>query len=133
MNYELFINQKKISAGTKNAVAEYIKRLSPFCKVTVIPCKKAPKPVPDAYNIQLLPDKTGTQTISSEQFAAKINRMNINGYSHICYYIGFPASDAYTESFFISSMSMSDEVTLIAFTEQLYRAYTINNHITYHK
>ena len=27
MNYELFVNQKKISAGTKDAVAEYIKRL----------------------------------------------------------------------------------------------------------
>lgn len=40
MNYELFVNQKKISAGTKDAVTEYIKRLSPFCKVTVIPCKK---------------------------------------------------------------------------------------------
>ena len=26
MNYELFVNQKKISAGTKDAVAEYIKR-----------------------------------------------------------------------------------------------------------
>ena len=59
MNYELFVNQKKISAGTKDAVTEYIKRLSPFCKVTVIPCKKTPKPVQDAYNIQLLPDKAG--------------------------------------------------------------------------
>ena len=133
MNYDLFINQKKISYDARDAVAEYIKRLSPFCKVTVFPCKKNPKLLTDACNIQILPDRTGNHTISSEQYAARINQMNIKGLSHICYYIGFPASDAYNESFFISSMSMSDEITLIAFTEQLYRAYTINNHITYHK
>ncbi len=133
MNYDLFINQKKISVDTKAAVAEYIKRLSPFCKVKVIPCKKQPELITNVYNIQILPDKPGSHTISSAQFAGRINQMNINGLSHICYYIGFPASGAYNEHFFISTMSMSDEITLIAFTEQLYRAYTINNHITYHK
>ena len=30
-------------------------------------------------------------------------------------------------------MTLSNEICLIAFTEQLYRAYTINNNITYHK
>lgn len=133
MNYDLFINQKKISSNAKDAVAEYIKRLSPFCKVTVIPCKKEPNLRANTHNIQILSDDTGSHTISSEQFAAEINQMSINGYSHIGYYIGFPPSDSYDAHFFISSMSMSDEVTLIAFTEQLYRAYTINNHITYHK
>ena len=117
----------------RSAANEYIKRLAPFCHVTVSFCKKPPVINKNKYNVLLLPDDTGTRTISSEAFAEKINQMAVSGISNVRFYIGFSGSDEFDEIFSVTGMSLSDEILLIAFTEQLYRAYTIQNHITYHK
>ena len=37
------------------------------------------------------------------------------------------------EAFNLSSFTMSPDLTTVVLTEQLYRAYTIMNNITYHK
>ena len=42
MNYEIYINQKKPNPNMISAANEYIKRLAPFCHVTVSFCKKQP-------------------------------------------------------------------------------------------
>lgn len=133
MNYEIYINQKKPNPDMRSAANEYIKRLAPFCHVTVSFCKKPPVINKNKYNVLLLPDDTGTRTISSEAFAEKINQMAVSSISNVRFYIGFSDSDEFDEIFSVTGMSLSDEILLIAFTEQLYRAYTIQNHITYHK
>ena len=72
----------------------------------------------------------------SEAFARMISDYALGGYSKISYFIGFSPDDLPILSdqiFSVSSMTLSNEICLIAFTEQLYRAYTINNNITYHK
>lgn len=68
-----------------------------------------------------------------KHLAEKINQMAVSGISNVRFYIGFSGSDEFDEIFSVTGMSLSDEILLIAFTEQLYRAYTIQNHITYHK
>ena len=137
MNYTIYIKEKNLATNIKAAVHEYIKRLSPFCKATV--CCAGKKKVAFAssdINILITPDQTGKHTISSEAFARMISDYALGGYSKISYFIGFSPDDLpvlSVQTFFDYSMTLSNEICLIAFTEQLYRAYTINNNITYHK
>ena len=135
MNYTIYIKEKNLAPNIKAAVHEYIKRLSPFCKATVC-CAGKKKAAFAGSNILITPDQTGKHTISSEAFARMISDYALGGYSKISYFIGFSPDDLPILSdqiFSVSSMTLSNEICLIAFTEQLYRAYTINNNITYHK
>lgn len=134
MNYTIYVKEKNLTSDTKAAVAEYIKRLSPFCKVTICcACKKKAAYADSDINIQIIAD---TSTISSEDFAKIVSDQALANCSRINYFIGFSDDDPaiqFDQTFSISSFSLTNEICLIAFTEQLYRAYTINNHITYHK
>ena len=80
----------------------------------------------------------GTDTISSEEFAAKIEELGLSGYSRIEFVVADPATVydldiAKFSPFSLSGFTMSIDLTTVVLTEQLYRAYTILNHITYHK
>lgn len=136
MNYTIYIKEKNLAPNIKAAVHEYIKRLSPFCKATVCCAGKKAAFAGSDINILITPDQTGKHTISSEAFARMISDYALGGYSKISYFIGFSPDDLpilSNQIFSVSSMTLSNEICLIAFTEQLYRAYTINNNITYHK
>ncbi len=133
MNYIMYINKKNISADTQLAVSEYIKRLSPYCKVKISCSKKISENMIKGYNISLDSQNDNKKTISSEDFADQINQMSVHGMSNINYFIGYGEYIKYDEFFSVSPLDITDEILLTAFVEQLYRAYTINNGITYHK
>ena len=133
MNHFIYINKKNISDNTKLAVTEYIKRLSPYCNVKIMNTKKLSDNMLKGYNIFIGPQNDDIKTISSEDFAKKINQMSIHGISNINYFIGYGENIKYDEYFSVSPLDITDEILMTAFIEQLYRAYTINNGITYHK
>ena len=122
MEILIHIEKKKLDSAYTKAVAEYIKRLSAFCRVKCIYYK-------DFSKLELQNSSAcfrvvpGTDTISSEEFAAKIEQLGLSGYSRI----------AKLSPFSLSGFTMSIDLTTVVLTEQLYRAYTILNHITYHK
>jgi 23S rRNA (pseudouridine1915-N3)-methyltransferase len=133
MAYTLYINSKKISPSTTKAVNEYIKRLSPYCKMSVKPVTSIPSDISSGYNIYITSDKSAP-TLSSEDFAKKINHLAVDGLSKINLFIGYSEEAAlWNESFCLSHIELSPEILLIALSEQIYRGYTINNNITYHK
>ncbi len=143
MEILIHIEKKKLDTEYTKAVAEYIKRLSAFCRVKCIYYK-------DFSKLELQNSSAcfcvvpGTETISSEDFAAKIEQLGLSGYSRIEFVIA-KQSEATTDTaaldldttklprFSLSGFTMSIDLTTVVLTEQLYRAYTILNHITYHK
>lgn len=133
MEIILHIQSEKPDSKFNSAINEYIKRISPFATVKVtthgdisnIPFQKG------SYIINVNP---AHKLISSEYMAEKINTICVSGYSRIELII----SNSYSYSgsqfdFGISYMNMDIRLTLVALTEQLYRAFTILNNITYHK
>lgn len=137
MEINIFAEAKKFEKDYICAFNEYVKRISPWTGLRLNLCKNLP-----SFNKQkntagyiVIP---GTDTISSPQLAQKINTLNLNGISHISFYIPMQNNE-YTsfakdmEIFNLSSFSLSRELTAIALAEQLYRAYTIKSNITYHK
>lgn len=136
MEINIYINCKKTDSKIKSAIDEYSKRLSPYCHLNLLCSKKAPsfRPQKNTYHSVITSADRNAETISSEEYAALLNRMMANGISKICYYIGYASEYPADMNFFsITVPQMSSQLTAVALSEQLYRAYTINNHITYHK
>lgn len=136
MEINIYINCKKTDSKIKSAIDEYTKRLSPYCRLNLLCSKKAPSfsPQKNTYQAAVIPTEGNWETISSEDYAALLNNMMANGISKICYYIGYSSEYPKDMNFFsITAPQMSIQLTAAALSEQIYRAYTINNNITYHK
>lgn len=143
MEIIIHIETKKIDKTMQLAIDEYVKRTSPFCKVIIKTYKKLDKintkTGSKIYNV--LP---GSNSPSSEGFAEIIQANNLKGISCIEFIItsmhensekhasNHPFSKDVDE-FNLSSFAMSPDLTTVVLTEQIYRAYTIMNNITYHK
>lgn len=143
----------------RDAIGEYSKRLSRYCKLNILEVadEKTPEHAsegverqikakegeriakhikPGAYVIALAIDG---QQVTSEGFARKIDQLGIQGVSHIQFVIGgsIGMDDAilrkanYKLSF--SKMTFPHQLMRVILLEQVYRAYKINAHEPYHK
>ncbi len=145
MEINIYLETKKIDKDYQAALNEYTKRISTWCRLNIITIKKIEK-IPQKKSSKLYIVKPSKDTISSEDLSKLINTLNINGYSCVDFvilperyyndnYLNMPISTTIenTDFFSVSSFSMDNVLTSVVLSEQLYRAYTIQNNITYHK
>lgn len=143
----------------RDAIAEYTKRLSRYCKLETIEVadEKTPDNASenaeemirqkeaerllkyireDAYLITL---EIGRKQLTSEEFSEKIEKLGIQGTSHIIFVIGgsigigkavLKKSD-YALSF--SKMTFPHQLMRVILLEQIYRGYRIMSGEPYHK
>ena len=143
----------------KDAIAEYSKRLSRYCKLEIIEVTDEKTPdhasesvedairskeaeriqkyiKEDAYIITL---EIGGKQLTSEELAEKIDKLGIQGVSHIIFIIGgsiglgrevLSKSD-YALSFY--KMTFPHQLMRVILLEQIYRSYRIINGEPYHK
>ena len=134
MNCYMYINEKNISGNHSSAIEEFIKRLSPYCKVTLKTNRKCFNPDTagrSGHAVFII--NNGRSTYSSMQFADHIKDMQINGISNLHVLVGYDDSVENAQPFCISPADLSNQTTALLFLEQLYRAYTIIQGKTYHK
>ena len=143
----------------RDAIAEYSKRLSRYCKLEIIEVADEKTPdhasdvvektirdkeaerimkyvKEDAYVITL---EINGKLLSSEELSAKINQLGIQGTSHIIFIIGgsiglgkeMLARSDYALSF--SKMTFPHQLMRVILLEQIYRSYRIINGEPYHK
>lgn len=142
----------------KGACTEYSKRLSAFCRFSMMELSeyKLPKN-PSRAQINQALDKEGKQIIkkigksysmalcieglhlTSEDFSKYIDGLSVNGVSEISFIIGssYGLSDE-VKNFVNAKISLSDmtyahQLARIMLCEQLYRAYSILTSGKYHK
>lgn len=143
----------------RDAISEYTKRLSRYCKLEIIEVadEKTPDNASenaeemirqkeaerllkyireDAYLITL---EIGGKQLTSEEFSEKIEKLGIQGTSHIIFVIGgsigigkavLEKSD-YALSF--SKMTFPHQLMRVILLEQIYRGYRIMSGEPYHK
>ena len=139
----------------KDAIKEYEKRLSRFCKFEIIEVKEELVD-PNLKNLDVVKEKEGERilqkaqgylialaingnNISSEEHAKKINELSIRGVSSITYIIGGSYGLGknvlqkvdYSLSF--GKLTYPHQLMRVVLTEQIYRAYTILEGSSYHK
>lgn len=143
----------------RDAVAEYAKRLSRYCKLEIVEVadEKTPDQASETVEEQIR-DKEGERILkyirddmyvitleiggkmlSSEELADKINMLGIQGQSSVAFVIGgsiglgrevLKQSD-YALSF--SKMTFPHQLMRVILLEQVYRSYRIINGEPYHK
>ena len=142
----------------KDAVSEYSKRLSKYCKINIIELsdEKIPSKVNDSI-INSVKIEEGTKIInslkndsyvfsldlkgkqySSEEFSHKIQELSVNGYSTITFIIGGTLGltnevlKKSNELICFSKMTFPHQLIRVFLLEQLFRGFKIANNETYH-
>lgn len=143
----------------RDAIAEYTKRLSKYCKLEIVEVvdekttdnassivenqirdKEAERIQKylkdDAYVITL---EIGGKMLDSVEFSKKIEQLGIQGKSHIIFVIGGSiglGEEVLRRSDFaisFSKMTFPHQLMRVILLEQIYRGYRIMNHEPYHK
>lgn len=143
----------------RDAIAEYSKRLSKYCKLEILEVSDEKTPdhaseiveegirqkegerilkllKEDAYVITL---EIGGMMLDSVEFSKKIETLGIQGKSHICFIIGGSLGlgqevrkrSDYRLSF--SKMTFPHQLMRVILLEQIYRGYRIMSNEPYHK
>ncbi len=131
----------------KDAMAEYEKRLSRYCKFGVIEVADGPDPEAEAERmLRRLPEgavlismEIEGKRYSSPEFAGLLNGYANTGKSHLCFLIG--ASDGLScrlkdlsqEHVSFSDLTFPHQLMRVILTEQIYRAFKIIAKEPYHK
>jgi 23S rRNA (pseudouridine1915-N3)-methyltransferase len=159
------LNIKIISVGKikekyfTDAIAEYSKRMSRFAEFSIVELKDFPTPdnASDSENLQILENEGNEilgkvsnrdyvvvmaiegKLISSEDLAAKISEIAVDGYSSIVFVIGgsLGLSDAVKNranaKISLGRITLPHQLARVVLSEQIYRAFMINNGSPYHK
>ena len=143
----------------KDGIAEYTKRLHKFAKVSIIevPDEKAPEQLSKAQMDQVM-SKEGERILSkikdkeyvfalaikgsersSEELAAEIEHLTVQGKSDLTFIIGGSLGlapevlkRANTQISF-GRFTLPHQLMRLVLTEQIYRGFMINAHTPYHK
>lgn len=148
------IKEKYLTAG----IEEFTKRLTPFCKLETIAIneERMPEDPSPAEKEQVLAKETERlltgipqnsyvivldvkgALISSEELAAKFDKLALGGNSHITFVIGgaFGYTDALRkradETISFSRMTFTHQMIRLLLIEQIYRAFKISRGEKYH-
>lgn len=143
----------------KDAIAEYQKRLSKYCKLEIIEVadEKTPDNASEAAETAIRTKEAGRilkyvkedayvitleiegKQLTSEQLADKIENLGIQSVSHIIFIIGGSiglGNEVLKKSDFalsFSKMTFPHQLMRVILLEQIYRSYRIINGEPYHK
>ena len=143
----------------KDGIAEYSKRISRFATVEMIELadEKTPDRASDSENAKILDvegnrilSKIGERefvavlaiegkTLSSEEFSKQLEQASINGYSTLTFVIGGSlglskeVKKRANLSVSFGRLTLPHQLIRLVLTEQIYRAFTIQQGSPYHK
>lgn len=143
----------------KDGIAEYSKRISRFAAVEMIELadEKTPDRASDSENAKILDlegnrilSKIGDRefvvalaiegkTLSSEEFSKQLEQASINGYSTLTFVIGGSlglspqVKNRANLSLSFGRLTLPHQLMRLVLTEQIYRAFTIQQGSPYHK
>lgn len=143
----------------REAVAEYVKRLSKYCRFEVVEVEDEKTPDKAGGQMEMLIKEKEADRImkyikndahvvtleirgskmDSEAFADKLVKLAVYGKSHIQFIIGgslglhHKISDRADEKISFSDMTFPHQLMRVILTEQIYRGYRIMNGEPYHK
>ena len=143
----------------KDGIAEYSKRISRFAAVEMIELadEKTPDRASDSENEKILDlegnrilSKIGDRefvvvlaiegkTLSSEEFSKQLEQASINGYSTLTFVIGGSlglspqVKKRANLSLSFGRLTLPHQLMRLVLTEQIYRAFTIQQGSPYHK
>ncbi len=133
MNFKIYTLGHPLAKFYLDAIKEYEKRLSRYCKISHTHFKNLDALQkmlsPKTYVIALSID---SESLTSVEFAHKINTWGISGTSDITFIIGVNEFSA-KELLCITPLQTDLGLCATLLVEQIYRGYRILNNQPYHK
>lgn len=131
----------------KDAVAEYLKRLTPFAQVRITEVKEEQVDSINREAKNILPAVKGYlsvmaidgKQISSEELAAFFKEKSVQGVSEYTFVIGGSygtgkeVRDRADQLLSFGRITLPHQLFRVVLLEQIYRAFSINNNSPYHK
>ena len=159
MNIKIITVGKIKEKFYRDAILEYSKRLSSYCKLNIIEVNdEMTKENASVNEVNIVLRKEGERILKSInnneyiialaingkkldsiEFANKINDLGIHSNSNICFIIGGSlglSDDVLTKAnmkLSFSDMTFPHQLMRVILLEQIYRAFRINNNEPYHK
>jgi 23S rRNA (pseudouridine1915-N3)-methyltransferase len=144
MKIRIFVVGAKIGANYRSGFAEYRKRLTKICQLELATFTESAaelKSLRDQkaardYWIAVVP---GGSPCSSEGLAEKMRDWALAGHQSLIFLVGLtrPADsvilEATDEMITLSPLAMPAELSMLLLSEQIYRAFRINENQPYHK
>lgn len=153
MNINIICIGKIKESFYRDAVAEYAKRLTRFCKFNIVELAESRLEGNDINKVKLNEGKSilsklkgyviildlGGNMLSSPDLAEKIDSLQSSGVSQISFVIGgsYGLSDEVKQkadfSLCFGKMTYPHQLMRVILSEQIYRAFMINSNSEYHK
>lgn len=157
MKFTIVTIGKLKTAYLRDGVAEFVKRLAPYGGATIIELNESKQSSQDASQRAAIVEEEGQRVmkqiankgfvvlldvkgkhVSSEELAAKIQRLEVEGTSEMTFVIGgaFGVSKELRQradlALSFSPMTFTHQMVRLLLVEQLYRACKINRNEPYH-
>ncbi|MFP4457715.1 MAG: 23S rRNA (pseudouridine(1915)-N(3))-methyltransferase RlmH [Clostridia bacterium] len=132
MNITIYTPTKKMLTYFNQAIKEYQKRLSKFAKINAKTYKDKNIEKVIKTNTHLIKVSPKGKLISSEKLAQELSTLAINGISDISFILT-DKQITHFKHIALSKMTISDQLSLVVLFEQIYRSFSINNNMPYHK
>lgn len=139
MNIKILTVDKISDKFTKEAVKEYGKRLTKYCKLLLKECKNEIQVIKELNDrTYLIHINSAGQLISSEELADKFSELGLSGQSDVTFLISQGSlskelQERINYEMAISKMDIGFDVLIVIIYEQIYRGYRILNNEPYHK
>ena len=131
MKITVFVKGKSLPSYYADAVGEYIKRLSPYCRSSLVTYDAFADIQARLLRTYVIEVTKGKSSFTSVLFADMLGKLMLDGISSLSFVIGeeglsFPRIA-------LTSMSAGNGMMTYLLYEQLYRAFMINTGHPYHK
>lgn len=145
MNWRIVTIGKPKLSYAADGMAEYLKRIAPFAKTEVVPIKPGRGETESQALLsrsqgmfRIVLDERG-QEFNSRIFAGKIRDWEQKSVKSVALLIG--GSDGHSSElrdsadlvWALGKMTLQHELALLVVLEQIYRAYSINHGLPYHR
>ena len=124
----------------EDAIAEYSKRLSRYCKLEIIQVADEKTPDGASENVERqIKEKEGQRMLSSEELAGKMQKLGVEGKGHLVFVIGGSLGlskevmDRADHALSFSKMTFPHQLMRVILLEQIYRGFKIIAGEPYHK
>ena len=131
MNIKIYVDEKIKDKYQLQAIKEYDKRLTRYCKLKQVVYKtREDLKAIQGKTYKILVNEKGP-SISSEELASKLENLAVTGKSDVAFILADSCDmDDYIS---LSSMTLSKGISLTVLYEQIYRAFRIQKNEPYHK
>ncbi len=130
--YKIILPSDEMPDFYQGAVKEYIKRLGRYCHI-IVQYLDDPQNIDDIIEgFYCFKVSSKGKSLTSENFSELLEDLSVKGHSKVVFVMNIKTS-SFDDSLSLTSLDLTNGLSLTCLLEQLYRGYKISKNEPYHK